>query len=380
LETEGGTVTYQGDPEPDPVRISECELDPAEGGVCSKKSKVVDLGLRYVGGECSDSSNGQGSKFKCEGSTGGQSPIDVIYTGKDASKIIVSPSDGIELGDVFHVIATGRKELHAETKLEAADGGAYVNIHTSCSQPLGVGDRFGPFEVVSFVGKDGVLHASGSEVKYTYIVTNPNATSIDNVSIVDDQIGVIVSGLSLEPGESAAYEAFQMISEDTTNVAFATADSGGGFCAEAVASATVTVVAPPPPPEPPRGSGLCADKESKPATVFFEYTGEGCDASTNLQEGKFVCSGDPDGATPISVVFEGKDASKTVVTPSSGIAIGSVFSIARQDGRKLRAETKFQIRQGGETLQSLNVHTSCSKPLAVGDKFGGVTLTNFILE
>jgi hypothetical protein len=45
---------------------------------------------------------------------------------------------------------------------------------------------------------------------------------------------------------------------------------------------------------------------------------------------------------------------------------------------KFGAETNVEIRQGSSVLQDLNFHTSCSVPLAVGDQFGSLLLTEFI--
>jgi len=43
-----------------------------------------------------------------------------------------------------------------------------------------------------------------------------------------------------------------------------------------------------------------------------------------------------------------------------------------------RSQVSDLLRQGDTTLQSLNVHASCSKKLNVGDQFGGVKLADFV--
>ena len=96
--------------------------------------------------------------------------------------------------------------------------------------------------------------------------------------------------------------------------------------------------------------------------------------------GKFLCDGDPAFAEPIRVVMT-KDEDRITVDPSTEvITIGSLVSISRNGGRKFGAETKLDIRQGNDTLQALTIHTSCSKPLAVGDQFGSLILREFIPE
>ena len=68
--------------------------------------------------------------------------------------------------------------------------------------------------------------------------------------------------------------------------------------------------------------------------------------------------------------------------PPSGLTIplGGLFTIAKNDGNRLPSEIKFDIRQCGMALQSLTIHTSCSKELNEGDRFGGTTLRTFVPE
>jgi len=107
--------------------------------------------------------------------------------------------------------------------------------------------------------------------------------------------------------------------------------------------------------------------EGKVIEAVFEYTGGNCSDSTNPQEGKATCSGDLDGAEPVSV-FVTKDADTVSVSPSSGIEVGDTVSfLATSD--VLKSSLEFDIG-----AQSLAVHTSCSKALNVGDVFGGMRL------
>jgi hypothetical protein len=94
---------------------------------------------------------------------------------------------------------------------------------------------------------------------------------------------------------------------------------------------------------------------------------------------KWSCSGDPIFAGPVQVVMT-KDASKFTVIPSDQtIGVGDTFEIRKSDpiGSEFPSEIEFDIRKDGQTLQSLNFHTSCSQPLNVGDQFGSVVLTDF---
>ena len=66
--------------------------------------------------------------------------------------------------------------------------------------------------------------------------------------------------------------------------------------------------------EPEVPPATCAD--GKPNRLVFEYTGDDCSATTNQQEGKLECDGDPNGAAPISIVMT-RDADEIDVSPTS---------------------------------------------------------------
>jgi len=124
--------------------------------------------------------------------------------------------------------------------------------------------------------------------------------------------------------------------------------------------------------------GSCAD--GRPTALVFEYTGEDCVDGNDQDDGKWSCSGDPNLAAPVEVVMT-KDAGVFTVTPSAeNIGLNQTFEIRRTDelGKEFPSEIEFDIRQGGQTLQSLKMHTSCSQPLEVDDQFGSVILKQFV--
>ena len=65
------------------------------------------------------------------------------------------------------------------------------------------------------------------------------------------------------------------------------------------------------------------------------------------------------------------------------VALDDFFAIdATNAGKeKLDANTWVLIyaSQGGDLLQTINFHTSCSQPLAVGDVFGSVIVEELLL-
>jgi hypothetical protein len=169
-----------------------------------------------------------------------------------------------------------------------------------------------------------------------------------------------------------------------------------------IAADQTPCTAPPPPPLDPNGIEcvvaelpsptpdgdylLCVEAEApaascetdgKPIALTFEYTGEACDPLLdNTQEGKFQCSLDPNGAEPVQVICDDGDCN---ADPSdASVDLFSEVTLT-PTGNNFPADTDIQVRSPiGQVLQDLRIHTSCSKPLATGDRFGSLTLTEFI--
>lgn len=127
------------------------------------------------------------------------------------------------------------------------------------------------------------------------------------------------------------------------------------------------------PPDPADAS--CAN--GKPTLLEFEYTGLSCSATTNTQDGKVKCAGDPNGAEPITLEVT-KDADKLLVSPANeSVNVGDRVSIQKSDGKELK-DLKFDIRQGSTVHQILELKADCSKPLNINDQFGSVKLKIFV--
>jgi cysteine-rich repeat protein len=366
--TEGGTIGLP--PADNDGGTSECTIHTDSAGTqCD--GKLRSLTLRYVGGGCADSSHDQSGKLECQGNAGANEPVQVLATDKKGKEVFLNQGD-VQLGDlvVISAAASGEKELDADTFITVRRGLAplqTLKIHTSCSKPLGLGDRFGAFVVVGFDGKDGSA-TLGTEVEYSYTVRNPSSESVV-VDVVDDKLGIIAANVALQAGETETFVQSASISETTTNVAtvYGTTESGLA-CDPAEAAATVTIA------QTPTGPTSCDD--GKPVSVVFEYTGDSCAASTNLQEGKLACNGNPAGAEPVHIVAL---SDKVQVSPGP-YAIGDLVTVSDPKGKKLSAETELSIRAGGRVVQTLNIHTSCSKRLEVGDQFGALILRAMTVE
>ncbi len=117
--------------------------------------------------------------------------------------------------------------------------------------------------------------------------------------------------------------------------------------------------------------GVC---EGGVVEITFEYNGETCENNlSNPQAGKASCEGDPQFQSPVRIVA----SSKNLADPSSfdGISVGDTFTLHTSKDR-LGANTTIQLLDPatGVELADLAIHTSCSKPLAVGDQFGPLTV------
>jgi hypothetical protein len=224
---------------------NECVMDPGTTPDCTTAGKPTSLVFRYTGGGCAASNNTQApDKAVCTATpTGGivDGTISVKAAGNSSltsDVYTLAPISVPENGEF--TITFGGSTLKADSYVQiiAANGVKELNkIHTSCSQPLKVGDVFGSLTLVGFNGQ-----TAGNEVIYTYTITN-FGDALTDVSITDDKLGPIASGLTLLSGDEKTFEAAAQLTETTTNVATVSGYLDGHSCV-ASATATVTVEAP----------------------------------------------------------------------------------------------------------------------------------------
>lgn len=259
--TKNGTQVALGDGDAGPADACEVPLAPP-GPHCT--SDLQELTLVYIGdflGEGCSVSNPQGGYGTCSGVADPGDPVSVsVGYGLEAS-----PPDTIEFGDLVTINAgSGSGDLPAFVTLDVTgDGGSQsLQIKTSCHKPLSLGDRFGSFVVFGMDREDEGSIALGGNVQYQYTVTNPNADPVGNVEVVDDQLGVVVSGESLAPSEVRTFVQPATLFGTTTNVATVTGDVMGAVCAPGTDQVTVGVSAPPP------GSFSCSGPISELTMVW----------------------------------------------------------------------------------------------------------------
>jgi hypothetical protein len=277
-----------------------------------------------------------------------------------------------------------------------------VRFHSSCSQNLFIGDKYGNLEVVSFTNSEQGLVTANNEVELVYTITNIGTPPIDKICAGDDNgtpappffdpgDDVMVTPPDcdtvpdpadpLNSGQSREYRRTAQLTGDTTFTGYASAHNANDateVCAD-TDPVTVLVLTPPTP------IANCDSKpKRKPQALVFEYTGGDCSATTNDQEGKLKCqdfaSLDP-GDVAVQVYYKGKDRKKIQIVPDDeSVVVGDPVLLEAFRRNKLHSSSKIEIRRGGEKLQSMEIHTSCSKPLNVGDVYGSLTLREYIPE
>jgi hypothetical protein len=157
----------------------------------------------------------------------------------------VSAANPVNPGESF-TMSRGGSKLRATshftlTNTSNSDQQEGLDIQTSCSQPLAVGDQFGSLTLTGFNGAEG-----GNQVTYHYAVINNCSVGISGVTLTDSELGDV----TCFDGDMAADQiirckATATITQTTTNTVVAAAPAVS--CDIAVdlncqASATVTVV------------------------------------------------------------------------------------------------------------------------------------------
>jgi len=125
--------------------------------------------------------------------------------------------------------------------------------------------------------------------------------------------------------------------------------------------------------------------DGRPQVITFRYNGGGCSQSDNLQpRQKFSCA-DGNGGPPVA------QGSQNYITafPTGGsdlyfsgvVAVGEKYTLnANEVFDKLSADMTLEIfdSEGGNLLQRVDLHLSCSQPLFLFDKFGASQVTEWI--
>jgi hypothetical protein len=349
--TQGGTVSLP-DPEEDECSTSIDLIPPPH---CL--GKIKNLELRYTGGDCSQSLNTQATtKTSCVDATApSANPVRVILSdGKlpPPNSSVYLDQNMVSGGDILSVDASLIPSCSYSGTLKSVTGywikDAVTDeliqdgfFHTSCSQPLNLGDQFGALQVFGLDSTNGGTVALGSDVEYSYVVTNPNAAAAENVSLNDDILGNIASGVTISAGESVTFTTTALVEVETTNIATVSGQVGSQVCSEGTDSATITVMAAPEEPQ------ICTKKI---AAMLLRYTGPDIAGATVKLVAK-AFDEDP-------VIYAGVDLTN-----------GTVLSSPSENGFTIDGTAHGESSLGSKTSIYINgvlekIHTSCSVPFA----------------
>ena len=229
VDAEGKVLNCSPSPTPPTASCSFQEQDPPQCGT-GGSFKPSTLTFQYTGGGCGTQSNSQDpGKTSCSGGINSGLPVTVM----------VDNGDGPFTVDPGGTFTINRNQSNTLFTLSNAGGTEIDGVHTSCSQPLIVGDVY--FSL-TLVAQDNI--GIGQQVTYNYDVTNTGSTAATGISVTDDKLGSIGSIGSLPAGETKRLSKATLISRTTTNTATATGQS----CPAPGVKATATVTVLPPPP------------------------------------------------------------------------------------------------------------------------------------
>ena len=270
------------------------------------------------------------------------------------------------------------------------DGDEFMSIHTSCSDPIGIGSVYGDFEVLGGSSEEGgpfctvpncgdcdgkvdamtllytgaatldlVVEDSGNAVLFAGPVTTNQVivlTAIDedfgsNVEFFDggNEFMSIHTSCSDEIYIGSVFGDFEVLEGSSSD--------GGPFCEV--------------------GMNVCADG-GKPETLTARYTGNSCFATQTLQSSdKWGCSGDPNDE-PMVHILAYKDGGTVYFDGIVSLDETFVIDAANAGQSELSSNTNVDIFDlNGNLLQQVYFHTSCSQPLFVGDVYGSVEIIDF---
>lgn len=371
----GGEVIFE---EPSDVCITEFLRQ--TGQRCD--GKLVTLELRYTGGDCVQTSHGQDpSKVDCVGDAAANESVRILVTNKNGTRVWADVAD-VPLGGIVLAAAAnaGKGKLDSETKVRIFDAAGEplqdLRFHTSCSQPLELGNQFGAIQIVGMETTKGSSGSLGAEVKYTYTITNNGTSPLTNVTVVDDVLGELPESpiASIAAGETVELMLTALVTDTTTSIVTVTSNE----CPDATASATITVIDPPPPPED------CCENGNKLPSVTMAYTAENCDATNHSQDPRKVKCKEADPAPTLPAVArirasdkKNPDDPRAKVWFDGEVAMNDLFVIdalnAGGRNRKLQKKTFVHVYDLSDNLlQTVEFHTSCSQPLVEGDQFGSL--------
>jgi hypothetical protein len=128
---------------------------PAQTNICGNAgySRPNSVTFRYVEGGSTMSSN-QGGKSSVTGSSSGTASI-TLYSNSQRGTAVVQPGQEFAIGN------GGGLDTETMFIIASAAGSQRISIHTSCSEPMYVGDQYGGLKLVDFDGQAPISETCG---------------------------------------------------------------------------------------------------------------------------------------------------------------------------------------------------------------------------
>ncbi len=305
------------------------------------KQKLTSLTFEYTGGGCDESNNDQDDKKAvCTTTPDGDIVFGVVTVraaGKDNFEKDLYTVDPtlVDPAGIFEVSAD---KFKSSSYIEIVDGSGVTELnefHTSCSQPLAVGDVFGSLTLVAINGIDG-----GVDVTYQYVVTN-NGDPLTNVLVTDVPLGDIAGPINLDSNETRTFTTLAHLLGTTVNTGTATGVfTNGEMCS---ASDTVTVEAVEPPPQP----AEC--KELKPIDALILEYGASQAGDRSIDEVSWYRDR-----------FDPKDPTKNLINTIGPVIDGQVVNFDGFAAADAKNDVDFFIQFTDGSTATSRFHRSCS--------------------
>jgi 5-hydroxyisourate hydrolase-like protein (transthyretin family) len=341
------------------------------GDMCPIYSKPQVLTMKYIGGAANVSAQASG-KVVVSGDPGTTSPVRIRATNKsnpaDTSARVYFDGQ-VLLGETFDINARSGGQTTLETNtyfyVYNLSGTLLQSVifHTSCSQPIQLGDIYGSAQLVGYknssgggatlpepptgLGDDadtptGPSATMGDTIRWTYVVTNTGSTPLQNGVVTDDKLGTVCNIPFLAVGESKSCVATGLANQfgQYVNEGKVEAFSPQGVKVSDTDPAHYIV------PEP------CAVCKGGTVELTFEYLG----------------------SVPARViVYDDTSAKADKILFDSMLNPDDQFTITPRPGQ---AKLNNDITIFVNAVLNAKVHTSCSQPIGPGLISGDFEIEN----
>ncbi len=427
--------------------LVECNSGGSGNSCCDAAGgEIAKLTLEYTASLCQNPlPNTQSGKALCAGfGTPGATARIIVTQEKNLGDALVEPAyfDGIiAAGATLDATAAagGESTFKSDTYVYVLDPDTNgliqeIEFHTSCSQPLDLGDEFGAIKVIECSGESGIItddsccEAADGDIKgLSFVFTGaacavPLANAQEGKATCSDVGAVPLTSRVIVTKESDLGDALVAPSffDDSVTVGDIFTASASAAGENSFKSDTYVYVLDPATsallqevqfhtscskplglndefgavqivdcmPDDPGGHDEPADGESccepgKPMALQFLYSGSACQAPAahGQAEGTYTC--EEFGVLPTTariIISQHRSVADAIANPAhhdATVEVGRPFTAAvgNAGGAEFTAETYGYILDDTDTVvQSIKFDASCGQPLMIGDAHGALTI------